>query len=72
MFVIDREGRIVGSVSGYRPGEVLLDAALAKAGIEVDAAILQKAAEDQKARDGQSKAAAPIAPAIPRLPIKRN
>ena len=72
MFVIDREGRIVGSVSGYRPGEVLLDAALAKAGIEVDASILEKAAEDQKARDGQSKAAAPIAPAIPLLPIKRN
>jgi thiol-disulfide isomerase/thioredoxin len=72
MFVIDREGRIVGSVSGYRPGEVLLDAALAKAGIEVDPATLEKAAEDQKARDGQKKTAAPIAPAIPLRPLKRN
>jgi hypothetical protein len=34
-------------------GEVLLDAALAKAGIKVDAAILAKAVEDQKKRDSR-------------------
>jgi len=34
-------------------GEVLLDAALAEAGIKVDPAILAKAVEDQKKRDSR-------------------
>ncbi len=71
MFVIDREGRIVGSVSGYMAGEVLLDAALAEAGIEVDPAILEKAVEDQKRRDESAKAK-PVVPAMRMAPIKRN
>ncbi|MCC6782032.1 MAG: redoxin domain-containing protein [Planctomycetes bacterium] len=50
-FVIDREGKLVAAVSGYMNGEVLLDAALAKAGIAVDAAILEQAVQDQKKRD---------------------
>jgi peroxiredoxin len=45
-FVIDREGKIVDTVEGYMEGEVIVDAALAKAGIEVDPAILAKAKQD--------------------------
>jgi peroxiredoxin len=69
--VIDREGRIVAQVSGYRPGEVLLDAALAKAGIAVDPAILEKAAEDQRQRDAQSGPKKATVPALPLAPIRR-
>ena len=50
-FVIDREGKIAALVNGYLPGEVLLDAALAQAGIKVDPAILAKAIVDQQKRD---------------------
>jgi peroxiredoxin len=45
-FVIDREGKIVDIVIGYMKGEVILDAALAKAGINVDPAIVAKGAAD--------------------------
>jgi len=38
-------------VTGYLAGEVLLDAALAKAGIKVAPEILAKAEIDQKKRD---------------------
>ena len=50
-FVIDREGKIAALVNGYLPGEVLLDAALAQAGIKVDPAILAKAVVDQQKRE---------------------
>jgi peroxiredoxin len=50
-FVIDRDGRIVALVRGYLPGEVLLEGALAKAGIKVDPAIVAQAEIDQKKRD---------------------
>lgn len=49
-FVIDREGKVVALVTGYLKGEALLDAALAKAGIEVDPALIEKAAADLKKR----------------------
>jgi peroxiredoxin len=52
-FIIDREGKVVATSIGYLPGEVLLDAALAKAGIKVDPKILAKAVEDQKKRDNR-------------------
>ena len=52
-FVIGRDGKVVATVMGYLEGEVLLEAALAKAGIKVDPAIIQKAAEDQKKRDAR-------------------
>lgn len=52
-FVIGRDGRIVGSLTGYSMGEVLVDALLAKAGIDVAAETLQKAAADQQRRDKQ-------------------
>jgi len=54
-FVIDRTGKIVAEVGGYIAGEVLLDAALAKAGVKVDPAILEQAAADQKKRDERSQ-----------------
>lgn len=50
-FIIDREGKIAATVTGYLAGEVLLDAALAKAGIKVAPEILAKAAIDAKKRD---------------------
>ena len=65
-FVIDREGKVVAQVVGYQAGEVLLDAALAKAGVKVDAAVLEKAAADQRKRDeskpASSMKAAPMVP----------
>ena len=50
-FIIGRDGKVAAHSIGYLKGEVLLEAALAKAGIKVDAAILAKAVEDQKKRD---------------------
>jgi hypothetical protein len=52
-FIIDREGRIAEIVVGYLRGEVLLDAALAKAGIKVDEAVLEQAREDLRRRARQ-------------------
>ncbi len=52
-FIIDRVGKIAAISIGYMKGEVLLEGALAKAGIKVDAAILAKAVEDQKKRDAR-------------------
>lgn len=49
-FVIDREGRIVDIVIGYLKGEVILDAALAKAGVKVDPAVVAKGAADLRKR----------------------
>jgi peroxiredoxin len=50
-FIIGRDGKIAAFVSGYMQGEVLLEAALAKAGVKVAPEILAKAAADQKKRD---------------------
>ena len=50
-FIIDREGRIAASVTGYLPGEVLLDAALAKAGVKVPPEILARAETDRQKRE---------------------
>jgi peroxiredoxin len=54
-FVIDREGRIVAHVTGYLKGEAILDAALAKAGIAVDPALVAKGANDLKARENMRR-----------------
>ena len=67
-FVIDKDGKVVAEVGGYKKGEVLLDAALTKAGVKVDAAILEQAARDQAVRDaarGDKKAAIPMKPMAP-------
>ncbi|MBL8735477.1 MAG: redoxin domain-containing protein [Planctomycetes bacterium] len=58
-FVIGRDGKIAAQVVGYRKGEVLLEAALHKAGVPIDAATLEKAAADQKLRDTPSPEAGP-------------
>lgn len=50
-FIIDREGRIVEVTVGYLDGEVLVDAALAKAGVSVPQEIMEKALEDRKKRE---------------------
>ena len=62
-FVIGRDGVIASTVDGYTQGEVLLDAALAKAGIKVDAAILEQAVKDQQKRDARK-------PAVPMKAMK--
>ena len=50
-FVIDRTGKIVALVTGYLKGEVMLEAALAKAGVKVDPALVAQAVIDQQKRD---------------------
>ncbi len=55
-FVIGRDGKIAAQVGGYSEGEVLLDAALAKAGVQVEAAVRQRAAADQSKRDARARA----------------
>ncbi|MBL9194961.1 MAG: redoxin domain-containing protein [Opitutaceae bacterium] len=49
-FIIDRSGKVVDIVIGYLPGEVILDASLAKAGINVDPEIVARGAKQLKAR----------------------
>ena len=49
-FIIDREGKIVDIVIGYAKGEVLLDDALRKAGVNVAPEIAAKAELDRKKR----------------------
>jgi thiol-disulfide isomerase/thioredoxin len=39
-FIIDREGRIAGRVTGFRPGDPALEQALANAGVKVDPSTL--------------------------------
>lgn len=61
-FIINREGRIVDMVVGYMQGEAILDAALAKAGVNVDPALVEKGAADLKRRAvlaGEAPAPAP-------------
>ncbi|HRE08949.1 MAG TPA: redoxin domain-containing protein, partial [Opitutaceae bacterium] len=48
--IIDPTGKVVDVVVGYLNGEVILDASLAKAGIKVDPAIIEKGAADLKKR----------------------
>jgi hypothetical protein len=59
---------VVAEVGGYQKGEVLLDAALAQAGVRVDAAVLEQAKKDQAARDAASKKTAPAMPMRPLAP----
>ena len=49
-FVIGRDGKVAATVTGYLKGEVILEGALAKAGITVDPAIIAKAEQDLKNR----------------------
>jgi len=46
-FILDRTGQIVATTDGYVPGDTRLEAALALAGVNVDKAIVARAAEAQ-------------------------
>ena len=50
-FIIGRDGKIAALCTGYLKGEVLLEAALAQAGVKVAPEILTKAKLDQANRD---------------------
>ncbi|MDI1319424.1 MAG: hypothetical protein PSW75_04410, partial [bacterium] len=50
VFIIDREGRLADTSSGYHEGEVILEAALARAGIKVDAAIVELGEKQRRER----------------------
>jgi thiol-disulfide isomerase/thioredoxin len=67
-FIIGRDGIIAAQVTGYMKGEVLLDAALAKAGIKVDEALLKQAQEDLRRREELNKKPA-SKPAVPAKPL---
>ena len=67
-FVIDKTGKVVAEVGGYQKGEVLLDAALAQAGVRVDAAVLEQAKKDQAAREAARTKTAPAMPMRPLAP----
>ena len=70
-YVIDREGRIVDSVLGYMPGEKILDAALAKAGVKVDAKVVAQGAADLRKRDEmRSRPPTPGPAPLPLRPAK--
>jgi peroxiredoxin len=59
-FIIDRTGKIVATTDGYLPGDTRLEAALAAAGIKVDAAVVARAGE-AKAKITAVRAAATTA-----------
>jgi peroxiredoxin len=50
-FIIGRDGKVAALCTGYLKGEVLLEAALAQAGVKVAPEILAKAKRDQANRD---------------------
>ena len=50
-FIIGRDGKVAALCTGYLKGEVLLEAALARAGVNVAPEILTKAKLDQANRD---------------------
>lgn len=54
-FVIDGNGKVKAKVGGYLAGEVLVEAVLADAGLPIDAAIVQQAAQDRVKRDEMVK-----------------
>ncbi len=49
-FVIGRDGKVAATVTGYLKGEVILESALAKAGVNVNPAIVAKGEQDLKNR----------------------
>ena len=51
-FIIGRDGKVVDKIIGYTEGENLLEAALSKAGVKVDPALVAKGEADRKKRSG--------------------
>ena len=56
-FIIGKDGKVAAQVVGYATGEVLIEAALAKAGVKVSPETLTRAAEDQAKRDKRAQSA---------------
>ncbi len=56
-FVLDREGRIVGSTTGYLPGDNSLEKLLAAAGVKVDPAVLAASSRLATARAASAPSA---------------
>ena len=52
-FVIARDGKIAAALIGYQPGDVRLDAALGRAGIRVEDALLKKGEEQISQREAE-------------------
>jgi peroxiredoxin len=69
-FIIDRDGKIADIVIGYMKGEAILDGALAKAGVKVDPALVEKAKADILKRQSMSSAAPTPAPALKPAPAR--
>ncbi len=63
-FIIDREGKIVGTTGGYFPGDPSLEQALAAAGVKVDPAVLAQKVPERR----PPPASASAAPAPRKLP----
>lgn len=82
-FIIDREGRIVGTTTGYRQGDTTLERALAAAGVKVDlppaagnpspavAGNVVRTADGTSTQLRMPSGASPAeaAPAVPRPPV---
>lgn len=60
-FIIDREGKIVGTTGGYYPGDPSLEQALAAAGVKVDPAVLAQPVLGRRSPSTE-------APAVRKLP----
>jgi thiol-disulfide isomerase/thioredoxin len=56
-FIVGKDGKVAAQVVGYATGEVLIEAALAKAGVKVSPETLTRAAEDQAKRDKRAQSA---------------
>jgi len=52
-FVIGRNGKILAQLGGYQAGDLRLEAALARAGVRVDPAILQRAEQQAREREAE-------------------
>jgi len=72
-FIIDREGRIAGTTTGYLPGDNSLEKALAAAGVKVDAAVLAQPSPLTAARtvaaDSKTAGVAVQSTAAPKDPL---
>ena len=66
-FVISKDGKIASTVEGYMQGEVLLDAALAAAGVKVDPKLIEQAAQDRVKREELGRRRP-----VPATPLKKG
>jgi len=69
-FVIGRDGRVVAALVGFTEGDTRLEAGLARAGVNVDAAAAAKGEARLKAAEAGSAGPVPVSPAPARTPAK--